>query len=548
MIKYFERLIEGLSIGAQKGFARSINHLFDIMENLDGAPYSGITLKRIGNQWRIHYDGSQGGSGSTSLSFPFQAYLTKSGSDDVVNCILGRVYEVNGLVSSSIPEDLTFAELTEAASAVPGDIVSHSLASITTDYLSIVVERGTAGELKRTYSAMLESAITTGYVAVKRIAKYTVVGGSGVLEQIHMGDVSFAENRIAPFSLATLGTAMVMYMPTNSIVINGKDFTSSQTGLTASAITDWYTVDSFASDGLDLYILMGEADGTAGDPLSVEFGTQTPSHPGEVITYRILHHTAYGLVNVMNSAICVDIVRFDGSSDSSEYLSIAHTTTNGKFSDENHTAGLVGFRGATAPTGDPLSACSTDGWTHHFAVREAGGQDGKVYLRWMNTEGLIEKIEDDILSDETFLCELYCLLCGIYVDGWIDWSWWWDYYGDFEANGCGFWKQGGSYCTNFGNTIGDGCKNETIDLDGRELLKRPSSGYGETHWSTDGDFTAANLRTGGGVYSDSVTAQSSIYTTTMNACTVNASMAMTFLGRTVSIGNVDGQDVLIVGP
>ena len=58
-MKFFERLIAGLSIGAQKGFAKSINRLFDIMENLDGAPYSGIKVKRVGDQWRIHYDGSQ---------------------------------------------------------------------------------------------------------------------------------------------------------------------------------------------------------------------------------------------------------------------------------------------------------------------------------------------------------------------------------------------------------------------------------------------------------------------------------------------------------
>ena len=59
MIKYFVRLKEGFAIGAQKGFARSINKLFDIMECLDGAPQSGIKVKRVGDQWRIHYDGSQ---------------------------------------------------------------------------------------------------------------------------------------------------------------------------------------------------------------------------------------------------------------------------------------------------------------------------------------------------------------------------------------------------------------------------------------------------------------------------------------------------------
>ena len=58
MIKYFDRLTEGLSIGAQEGFVKSVNLVFDILENLDGAFGSGIKVKRVGDQWRIHSDGT----------------------------------------------------------------------------------------------------------------------------------------------------------------------------------------------------------------------------------------------------------------------------------------------------------------------------------------------------------------------------------------------------------------------------------------------------------------------------------------------------------
>jgi hypothetical protein len=61
MIKYFTRLIAGFSLGGQKGFAKSINTVFDILENLEGEPFSGIRIKRNGKIWRIGYDGSQGG-------------------------------------------------------------------------------------------------------------------------------------------------------------------------------------------------------------------------------------------------------------------------------------------------------------------------------------------------------------------------------------------------------------------------------------------------------------------------------------------------------
>jgi hypothetical protein len=38
--------IAGVSIGGQKGLAKSLNNVFDILENLDGAPFSGIKIKR----------------------------------------------------------------------------------------------------------------------------------------------------------------------------------------------------------------------------------------------------------------------------------------------------------------------------------------------------------------------------------------------------------------------------------------------------------------------------------------------------------------------
>lgn len=63
MIKYFKRIIEGLSIGGQEGLAESLNNAFDILENLEGAPLSGINVKRDGNIWRIGYDGSQSTGG-----------------------------------------------------------------------------------------------------------------------------------------------------------------------------------------------------------------------------------------------------------------------------------------------------------------------------------------------------------------------------------------------------------------------------------------------------------------------------------------------------
>lgn len=106
MIKYFKRLIQGVSIGGQEDLARSINNVFDILENLEGAPYSGIKITRTGNMWRIGYDGSvESGSGSGDASVlprTFDLVAGTSGKLKLLRCY----YQISGtfVFSSSQPE------------------------------------------------------------------------------------------------------------------------------------------------------------------------------------------------------------------------------------------------------------------------------------------------------------------------------------------------------------------------------------------------------------------------------------------------------------
>ena len=51
MAKLFQRMISGKAIGAQKGFAASINRLFDIIENLDAV--RPLKLNKHGVDWRL---------------------------------------------------------------------------------------------------------------------------------------------------------------------------------------------------------------------------------------------------------------------------------------------------------------------------------------------------------------------------------------------------------------------------------------------------------------------------------------------------------------
>jgi len=97
MIKYFKRLIQGKSIGGQEDLARSINNVFDILENLDGAPYSGISVKRTGNQWRIHYDGSikTVDAGGETVVFP-RTFDLADGASTGLKKLVRCYYQLSG--------------------------------------------------------------------------------------------------------------------------------------------------------------------------------------------------------------------------------------------------------------------------------------------------------------------------------------------------------------------------------------------------------------------------------------------------------------------
>lgn len=473
MIKFFERLTEGLSIGAQKGFAKSYNKICDIMENLDGAPFSGIKVKRVGDQWRIHYDGSQGGASTAPLLYPFKTTLTKDGSDDVVNVIMGRVYEVNASdQSETVNADFSFTELpNNGFSSIlnPGDTWTAT-PSETEDYVVLVVMRGTGGEINRNYLIGFESALTSGYAIIKRIAKYYQTDGVGKVEQIHMGDVSFAEYRMTPFSLATMGTDTIMYLPADSIVVNGKDFTAGQSGLSVSTLADWYIVTGFVSTGLSLYIKMDDTDGQYGKPVSVEFGTSAPSHPGEIIPIRVLKNTSEGLVSVTHGAVILDMIRPDGNKADSKYRSISKTTTNGMFTDEDQTVSLNGFVDCPLVNADPF--VTDDSYYHHFPIREANGDTGCVTLLWWSAACLAEGIGQYLVDKCSWVCDGgtgndFCLATDFFC--------WYD----SLCDGCGFWEQGENYAINYGYSIGNSGACLAIDLDDRVL---------QGDWNINGDL------------------------------------------------------------
>lgn len=269
-------------------------------------------------------------------------------------------------------------------------------------------------------------------------------GRNGLIPRIVIDSLS-NEGDIDPLRVwktMDIGGVIAMYMPTNSIVVNDKDFTALQTGLTAIGVgsPDWYSVDSFKTSGLNCYITYenGTAQNQPGKPLSVEFGTVAPS--GKVVTIPILAYDAtQGLYSLRHSAIRYERTSFDGDLPLSKWKSISRPYDDGDWDDEDHTVGLNGFVTPLALDEDPFA--ETPDRDQHLAVREQlVGNDG-AHLRWYNLRTLISSLKDDLVADTAWLGEL-----GAVIGGYIDYQESWtasikhtgvDFSGSTSAKGTG---------------------------------------------------------------------------------------------------------------
>lgn len=479
MIKYFKRIIEGLSIGGQEGLAKSLNNAFDILENLEGAPLSGIKVNREGNIWRIGYDGSQSGNNTIVGIKPWECRV--SGSNILVR--VGRVYEYGvgplegvGLGNSQI----TFEEAASIDSVSPGD--DFTLTPSTDDYISIVVDSSDGKSTAPDYQIILESAFSWMPV-VKRLAKVIYVDGSPTIEVIHTGDVSYTRERTHAFKIAkNLNDGnLVMYVPLEAICVNGYYFTAS--GLTASSLTDWYILPA-NTNPMSLFILMAGDNGSNfqfGKPLSVEFGQTPPSNAGEIITIDIYKDgAASGKINFVSSAINIEVTRPDsnyvGNASKWKSLNVAGATST-KFSDDtDRTLEVNGFRLVPAPDEDPFA--EDPDRTQHIAVRETNSTGDGADLRWYNLRTLISTMKTAV-SD-------YVLenLPPFPMDfsGWLAW------YEGLDPEDQIFWIKGGDEEDNYGTAIGNTGKSIVIGLDSQTLKTA-----GElSAWNCEADFLPAD--------------------------------------------------------
>ena len=262
------------------------------------------------------------------------------------------------------------------------------------------------------------------------------------------GPSTVGERRVhAPFSLMTDGTDTFMYVPANSVTINGKAF--APTGLTAHDLTGWYVVTSFTT-GLNLYVVFDSTDGQYGKPTAASFGTSAPS--GRVITIPILAAATDGLVSIALGAIYHERSSFDGDKSTADYKSI-EKATGGQWDDEDHTSQVRNFRAGTEPSGTLFD--TEDSYSHKIAVRETDG-DGKVDMRWVPDSVLATAVYNQVTQEWDIDDQL--------SDSFNDW------YDSQAEEDKKFWERGATHEINYGASIGDEAKNMVIDMGYKELI------------------------------------------------------------------------------
>jgi hypothetical protein len=293
------------------------------------------------------------------------------------------------------------------------------------------------------------------------------------------------QGEVYPFKVLPVAGLVSIYLPSNSIMVNGTDFTSSQTGLTVGTVADWYPIESFSGSILNLYVQLSSTDGEYGKPYDVVFATSAPTYAGEQITIPVVDCTS-GYIPLVQGALELDVARPDASTrDYNAYRSIAEFSTN------NHTVEVEGFRAGTSAVA-PFTA--DDDYTHKFALREVDTVAGTTFMRWYDSLTLLSDIKSALTSDTTWQGTLEVSVDMSTFD-WGDSTYgFYAWYDDLDVGDKRFWEIGADEGINNGSAIGNTAKEKVIDLDGQTLLNGTGySAWAATAFSVTGDLAFGTL-------------------------------------------------------
>jgi hypothetical protein len=291
--------------------------------------------------------------------------------------------------------------------------------------------------LQRLAEAWQECRVSCGHIEWREGHKPTIV-----IDPIMLTGTN---GEIHPFKLVSREGTLSLYIPANSIIVNGKDFSTTFTGITEIGTSDFFDVSSFATTGLNMYISFDDtpSNNSAGKPTAVLFDVTPPS--GKYVTIPILNYDAtQGLYSLHHSQINYERTSFDGDLASPVYQSLEQTGNGGEWDNENHTLQIAGFNSAPAPV-YPVFTDDTN--LHHFPLREYSSGDGTYIMKWIDSIDLMDAIKADLTADTTWQSTIY--------EAWDDW---------YNTTDGRFWEKGADETVNYGTGIGNGSDGKIIDL------------------------------------------------------------------------------------
>jgi hypothetical protein len=405
----------------------------------------------------------------TSFDYPWRCDLIPNPAPggEGVNVTIGRVYKyLSYPANTSVGQAdkiFPFAEIPAYQPSVTPGGLYPPIGFNENDYIVLCTQPNVyPAQWEVAQESYVNNGNLPGWHIVQRLCRMYKDGAEFKIEQIHMGDVTLVDTTVAPFTVASMEGSNIMYLPANSVVINGTDYTSSilsyGPGTSPSTYTDWYYVGS----GLvNLYIYMKDTADGYGTVNTIELNdSNVYPKAGELITIPIWDQTLKR--SFVCGAINRDIIRTDAHAN--QYTDMMKSISNVT---ADRTFQLRNFKQNTS---NASALDGTGAYDYTLVVREVDGSNNAEvkYVPWSTLQSAIESE----ITEQVGLIG-WDTVFGTYWETW--------YEGTFPYGK--FWEQGVDETINFGSAIGSDASTIVINLANRSLENGP--------WYANCDFLPA---------------------------------------------------------
>lgn len=388
------------------------------------------------------------GSGNSDFDFPWKA--TYNSDTTNIDVIVGRVYDYQSFEDSASTDEQYAIDELEGITYAP--LAVASITCGTGDFIGIYRDYTYPNK----WEIGIGSTPPTNGILLQKICN--VYGDGTQVEQIHMGDVNFNEPNLHAFSVARLNGDSVMYIPANSIVINGVDYTANAisnggTAITSTSITDWYKLNS--GNFYNIYIKMTDSTDGYGQVANVYIRETAPTEDGELITIPLFDPTLRR--SYQTGSIFKEFIRTDSYNTQSTGTrrSLDLSITDGEHTGDR-TMQLRNFKYADVNQG---ALDGSEGYDYSFITRELLNSNDSADIKYVTYAALSSSIAESIIISDTFTDAVTSIV-----------------YEELSGN---YWEQDADYTINYGSSIGNAANTMVIDLSGKIL---------KGNWEVDGNL------------------------------------------------------------